>query len=289
MVLLCLVGISWLNLVVQPGVLSSLFLYKRYSNPTLTSAQKQQKHDLLFHQAQFCVIAASARLCNYRSPLPIVDLALITGPVVLFLPRLRFSTLAQSIQGISPSVLGVSVTTQMATQAPCISNTPLTTSLTVTSCSTAEFNVFSVLIKRKEIIENWRICILQLYSLVILSSAERLYFWKIITPPKKNLRDSLQQWRVWLSYLQSYFSIYASLFECKPIVYMCLLSCSRKKFKFNQLAMRRLLVLDLFLCLVELFFYRKMNCPAVQVSHCHSCYRNTKKNPKHSNNAYIPA
>lgn len=138
MVLLCLVGISWLNLVVQPGVLSSLFLYKRYSNPTLTSAQKLQKHDLLFHQAQFCVIAASARLCNYRSLLPIVDLALITGPVVLFLPRLRFSTLAQSIQGISPSALGVSVTTQMATQAPCISNTPLTTSLTVTSCSTAE-------------------------------------------------------------------------------------------------------------------------------------------------------
>lgn len=46
-------------------------------------------------------------------------------PWLCFLPRLRSSTLAQSIQGISPSVLGVSVPTQMAAQAPCISNTLL--------------------------------------------------------------------------------------------------------------------------------------------------------------------
>lgn len=57
--------------------------------------------------------------------LPVVDLALITSPVALFLPRLRSATLAQSIQGISPSVLGVSVPTQMAAQAPCISSTLL--------------------------------------------------------------------------------------------------------------------------------------------------------------------
>lgn len=109
----------------QPKDLSSPFLYKRYRNPTLGSAQKLQKHDLLFHEAQFCVRAASARRCNCRSTLPVVDLALITSPMALFLPQLRSSTLAQSIQGISPSNLGVSVSTQMATQAPCMSNTLL--------------------------------------------------------------------------------------------------------------------------------------------------------------------
>lgn len=111
------------NILTQPRLLSldiylHRFFTKGYRNLTLRSAQKLQKHDLLFHEAQFCVRAASARWCNCRSPLPVVDLALITSPVALFLPGLRSSTLAQSIQGISPSVLGVSVLAQMATQAP---------------------------------------------------------------------------------------------------------------------------------------------------------------------------
>lgn len=146
----------------QPADLSSPFLYKRYRNLTLRSAQKLQKQDLLF---QFCVRAASVCWCNCRSPLPVVDLALITSPMGLFLPRPGSSNLAQRIQGISPSVLGVSVPTQMATQAPCISNTLLDhiTGSDITVCSGAGMMVSRVLSKRKEVTENLRFCSLQLY------------------------------------------------------------------------------------------------------------------------------
>lgn len=71
-----------------------------------------------------------------------MDLAPVPSPVALFLPRLRSPTLARSVQGISPSVLGVPLySTQMAIQAPRMSNTMLglslaVTSLAVTSCST---------------------------------------------------------------------------------------------------------------------------------------------------------
>lgn len=159
----------------QPEDLSSPFLYKRYRNLTLKLAQKLQKHNLLFHEAQFCVRAAFARWCNCRSPLPVVDLALITSPVALFLPRLRSSTLAQSIQRISPSVLGVSVPTQMATEAPCISNTVLghVTGSDVTLCGGAVMSVSHVLSKRKEVIETRRVCSLFLNHFPLL---EILYF-----------------------------------------------------------------------------------------------------------------
>lgn len=192
----------------QPGHLSSPFLYKRYRNLTLRSTQKLQKHDLLFHEAQFCVRAASARRCNCRSALPVVDLALITSPVALFLPGLRSSTLAQSIQGISPSVLGVSVPAQMATQAPLPVQRPAGPRhwqwhhAPPRSC-----NVCFTCSEQKEGSERGPQG-LQPPAVFLnhFPSLEISYFWKIISP-KKGRNCFLQRWLVLLNYPQSYFSI----------------------------------------------------------------------------------
>lgn len=81
-------------------------------------------------------VAASTGLYNCRSPLPTVDLALLAAPVALFLPQLRSPALAGSVQGISPSVLGVPLYRhRWRFRHPTCQTPRLGLSLAVTSCS----------------------------------------------------------------------------------------------------------------------------------------------------------